>query len=68
MRTRVALLFLGAAVLVAMLIVVFGLPWVADEEALDISFFAFLFAGPWLYTVSPDGAALWIRGRGRAGR
>ena len=44
-----ALLLLGAALLVAMLVVVFGLPMVEDEEALDVSFFAFLFAGLWLY-------------------
>jgi hypothetical protein len=43
------LLGLGATLLVAMLIVVFGLPMVEGEEAVDVSFFAFLFAGLWLY-------------------
>ena len=44
----VALTFLGAALLIAMLIVVFG-PLVASAETLDASFFAFLFAGLLLY-------------------
>jgi len=44
----VALTFLGAALVIAMLIVVFG-PLVASAETLDASFFAFLFAGLLLY-------------------
>jgi hypothetical protein len=44
-----ALLGLGAALLVAMVIVVFGLPMVEGEEATDVGFFVFLFAGLWLY-------------------
>ncbi len=44
-----ALLALGAALLVAMLIVVFGLPMVEGDEAVDVGFFTFLFAGLWLY-------------------
>jgi hypothetical protein len=44
-----ALLGLGATLLVAMAIVAFGLPMVEGEEATDVGFFAFLFAGLWLY-------------------
>ena len=43
------LLLLGAALLVAMIIVVLFLPMVEGEEAVDIGFFVFLFAGLWLY-------------------
>jgi hypothetical protein len=46
---QMALVLLGSALLIAMLIVVFGLPMVEGEEAVDVSFFAFLFAGLWLY-------------------
>ena len=56
------LVLLGAALLIAMLIVVFGLPIVEDEEALDVSFFAFLFAGLWLYWVL--GAVVVLRAHG----
>ena len=65
-RTRwyrpLALLVLGAALLIAMLIVVFGLPMVEGEEAVDVSFFAFLFAGLWLYWVL--GAVVVLRADG----
>ncbi len=44
-----ALLGLGAMLLVAIAIVVFGLPMVEGEEATDVGFFAFLFAGLGLY-------------------
>lgn len=57
-----ALALLGAALLIAMLIVVLGLPMVEDEEALDVSFFAFLFAGLWLYWVL--GAVVVLRAHG----
>jgi hypothetical protein len=45
----VSLLGLGTTLLVAMLIVIVGLPMVEGEEAVDVSFFVFLFAGLWLY-------------------
>jgi len=44
-----ALVLLGAALLIAMLIVVLFLPMVDGEEAVDVGFFGFLFAGLWLY-------------------
>ncbi len=44
-----ALLLLAAALLIAMLIVVLFLPMVEGEEAVDVGFFVFLFAGLWLY-------------------
>jgi hypothetical protein len=44
-----ALVLLGAALLIAMAIVLLFLPMVDDEEAVDVGFFGFLFAGLWLY-------------------
>ena len=46
---QLGLLLLGAALLVAMIIVALFLPMVEGEEAVDIGFFVFLFAGLWLY-------------------
>ncbi len=59
----VALTFLGAALLIAMLIVVFG-PLMAPGEADDVSFFAVLFAGLLLYWAL--GAVVVLRAAGHA--
>ena len=59
----VALTFLGAALLIAMLIVVFG-PLMAPGEADDVGFFAVLFAGLLLYWAL--GAVVVLRAAGHA--
>jgi hypothetical protein len=59
----IALILLGAALLIAMLIVVFG-PLMAPGEPDDLSFFAVLFAGLVLYWVL--GAVVVVRAAGHA--